>query len=131
MSDHVANEVIDLHRFFQAWFTGSVEKTRKEYARFADTMADGMFMIPPGGNVMKRDDALEIFWQLHGANDPTFKIEVKNIEIREVTDSLYLVTYEEWQQTPEETARVVTALLQDKPTGLQWLSAHESWLPQD
>jgi hypothetical protein len=46
---------------------------------------------------------------------------------------ILLVTYEEWQQSGDQTtARLSTALFRDKPdapNGLEWLHVHETWLP--
>ena len=129
MSDSVINEVIELHEFFQAWLCGSIEKTREVYARFENAMDDGFIMIPPDSGLLPRSTIMEIFWEEHGNKTSSFRIEIKNPVAREMADSLYLVSYEEWQFETEQTARVTTALMKETSQGIHWLSVHESWLP--
>ncbi len=129
MADRIISEVIGLHEFFQAWLSGAIEKTREVYERFERAMGDGFIMIPPDSDLLPRSTIMDIFWNEHGAKSSSFRIEIKNPLAREVADSLYLVSYEEWQFETEQTARLTTALMKDHESGVQWLSVHESWLP--
>ena len=92
-------------------------------------MADDFVMIPPDSDLLPRDVIMDIFWQEHGTKTPSFRIEVRNPVARKVAESLYLVSYEEWQFEQDQSARVTTALMKETPTNIQWLSVHESWLP--
>ncbi len=130
MSDRIINEVTALHQFFEAWLSGSVDKSREVYNRFENAMAEDFVMVPPGSNLLPRDIIMDIFWEEHGTKPTSFKIEIRNPVAREVADSLFLVSYEEWQFDPEQSARVTTALMKENPSGIQWLSVHESWLPE-
>lgn len=130
MSDNISNEVLELHQFFEAWLTGSLDKTREEYQRFESSMAADFVMVPPDNDLLPRDVIMDIFWGEHGSRKSPFSIEIRNLVARPLPGSLYLVSYEEWQFTPGESARVVTALMQDSDSGVQWLSVHESWLPE-
>ena len=129
MSGNVINEVVELHQFFQAWLSGSIEQSREKYDRFERVMADDFVMIPPDSDLLSRDVIMDIFWQEHGAKSSSFRIEIRNPVARQVAESLYLVSYEEWQFEQDQSARVTTALLRENPTGIEWLSVHESWLP--
>ena len=131
MSDHIINEVLEIHHFFESWLTGSVEQSKEQYARFENVMADDLIMVPPGSSLLTRDVVLEIFWQQYGSITLPFRIEIKNPTARKVAESLYLVSYEEWQFGLEQTARITTALLTENEPGVQWLSVHESWLPEN
>ena len=124
-------EVLEIHEVFELWLTGSVEQSKEEYARFEDAMGDEMIMVAPGSNLLTRDVVLEVFWQQHGSITPPFRIEIRNPEARKVAESVYMVSYEEWQFGPEQTARVTTALLRENQACIQWLSVHESWLPEN
>jgi hypothetical protein len=130
MSDSIINEVIDLHRFFEAWLSGAVDKSREEYQRFEIAMADDFVMVPPDHDLLPRDVIMDIFWGEHGSRTSPFRIEIRNTVARPLPGSLYLVSYEEWQFTPEQSGRVSTALMQDSDSGVKWLSVHESWLPE-
>ena len=131
MTEAIINEIVELHEFFESWLTGSIKQSRKHYARFENAMANDLTMVPPGSSLLKRDVVMEIFWQQHGSIKPPFRIEVRNPAVREVAESLYFAIYEEWQFGLEQTARVTTALLTENQNGIQWLSVHESWLPEN
>lgn len=130
MTEPILAEILELHEFFESWLSGTVEKSKAQYARFESAMAEGFIMVPPGSNVLMRDTVMEVFWQQHASVPSPFKIEIRNPVIRKVGESLYLVHYEEWQIGAEQTGRISTALLRDSQPGIQWLSVHESWLPE-
>jgi hypothetical protein len=129
MMESVIGEVIELHRFFEAWLSGSLQKTREAYARFDSVMAEDFVMIPPDSNVLPRDVIMDIFWEEHGSRSAPFRIEIRNPTVRQVAGSLYLVIYEEWQFDPGQSARISSALIEASQRGLRWLSVHESWVP--
>ena len=131
MTQQIIDEVTDLHVFFESWLTGSVEQSKEQYARFENVIADDFIMVPPGSNVLPRDTVLEIFWQQHGSITPPFRIEIRNPVSRKVAESLYIVTYEEWQFGSEQTSRITTALMSENETGIKWLSVHESWFSEN
>lgn len=130
MSDRFIDEILEIHQFFELWFTGSVEKSKEQFARFEQAFADGFVMILPGGNQLTRDELLEIFWQEYGSISAPFRIEIRNPTVRKVGESLHLAIYEEWQFGQEQTARITSALMSENRAGVQWLSAHETWLPE-
>jgi hypothetical protein len=130
MSDYISNEVVELHRFFEAWLTGVLDKTREEYQRFENAMAEDFVMVPPDSNVLPRHVIMDTFWGEHGSKASPFGIKIRNLVARPLPGSLYLVSYEEWQFTPQESARISTAVMQESDSGIRWLSVHESWLPE-
>ena len=40
MTDKIINEVLELHVFFEAWLTGSIEQSKEQYSRFENVTAD-------------------------------------------------------------------------------------------
>ncbi len=69
----------------------------------------------------------------HGSN-PEFRIAIRNVTVRHVTDDHILATYEEWQRNalasePPDNGRISTVLF-DRSEPLQWLHVHETWLPE-
>ena len=129
-------EIHELHDFFQAWFRGDLPDTDEAFARFAAVMAESMVHINPGGTVAERPALVEAIrkgyggWQGRGEG---WKIEIRDVQLRQDLGNALVVTYQEWQFLGEQTrARLTTVVLgkrQDTPNGLEWLHVHEVWMP--
>ncbi len=135
----VKQEVIDLHDFFVGWFAGTIPNTDEAYASgFTDRCDDGFILIPPAGGLTQLSDLASGLRGGYG-NNPDFRIQVRNVEVRHATDDLVIATYEEWQRnakssTPSDNGRVSTAVFRPDPSasnGLRWLHVHETWLPSE
>ncbi len=126
-------EVVELHEFFQQWFTGELPQTDEAFDRFASVMAAGFHIVSPAGRIMQRDKILDAVRA--GYRSSTLKIWIKNHTHRLTIGDVALVTYEEWQTSGDETrGRLSTALLRVKAglfNDLQWLHVHETWLQVD
>lgn len=134
MSDQWISEVIELHRFFESWLSGALEQSSSVFSRFEQALAKGFVMIEPSGQRLQRDQLMDHFWQAYATVPTPFRIEVRNTTVRELTPSLALVCYEEWQLGAERTARISSALLrcQNQEEGrIDWLHVQETWLPGD
>ncbi len=133
----IHQEVRELHRFFADWFTGRLEPTAENFARFTGVMAEKFELISPTGARTRRQDLIEQLRGAHGSHrNPSqpFRIWIENIKARALSPGLHLVTYEEWQERENRRkGRLSTALLRaapETPHGLEWLHLHEVWLPE-
>ncbi|MEE8155733.1 MAG: hypothetical protein V3T53_12340 [Phycisphaerales bacterium] len=125
-------EVVELHEFFQQWFTGELPQTEEALDRFVSVVAEGFHIVSPAGRIMQRDRILDAV--RGGYRSGPVKIWIKNHTHRLTLGDLALVTYEEWQSSGDETrGRLSSALLRVKAgllNDLQWLHVHETWLPE-
>lgn len=129
-------EVVDLHRFFAAWFHAERPDTDEAFARFDRAMAPDFEMVAPSGARIRRAELMASLRQAHGSwsDDPEAAIEVRRADARVLPEGLVLVSYEEWQRRQGAwEARRSTALLRpaaDAPGGFVWLQVHETWMPE-
>lgn len=127
-------EIRELHRFFERWFRGEVQRDDTVFARLVDALAPSFQLISPRGVRDDRDAVLEGVRGAHGKRDADFRIRIENVDVRIDAAPLCLVTYEEHQHTEDGwTRRLSSALFQqvpDSPCGVQWLHVHETWLPE-
>ena len=132
----VRAEITTMHAFFVQWFTGAVANDDDLFAQgFARRFDPGFVMITPGGEVRPLAQLTKSTRTGHGSN-PEFRIEIREVVLRRELDSLFVVTYVEWQRNAKQAqpnnGRMSTVLLQTDrvaPGGLAWLHLHECWLP--
>ncbi|MFQ5652261.1 MAG: hypothetical protein ACE5IY_20215 [bacterium] len=135
LGQRLQTEVVELHQFFEGWFTGRLADTEENFSRLSSVMADDFELISPTGQRRKRAGLIVGLKQAHASranSEPPYRIWIKNVHSRVVDDRLYVVTYEEWQMADGKTrGRQSTALLRDRPdtpNGVDWLHVHETWL---
>lgn len=131
-------EVIELHRFFEAWFLGDLPDTDEGFARFAGVMGERFRIVSPSGAMTGIDRLGPSLRGAHGAwasDDVKGRIWIENVDVRILDEraGLCLVTYEEWQEkgAPARGRRSSAVLKRDTAAvaGLRWLHVHETWLP--
>lgn len=126
-------EIVALHRFFDAWFTGRVPGDEATLARFSGVLADDFEIVSPGGNRLGRGAILDFVRAAHGRHAPgRFRLWIERVAARPLDAGHVLATYEEWQeQDGERRGRLSSAVLarRDGPHGLVWRHLHETWLP--
>ena len=137
-TDQLAIEIIDLHRFFEDWFGGYCDDSEEVFAeRLLDRMHEDFSIVLPGGIMLDGAGFFPEFRKLYGSN-PGFHISIREVRQKpSVTDSVYTVTYQEWQRNamqsiPENNGRLSSAILltdEQAPNGLKWFHVHETWLP--
>ena len=59
IESHCRKEVVELHEFFQQWFTGELPQTDEAFDRFVSVMAESFHIVSPAGRIMQRDPILE------------------------------------------------------------------------
>lgn len=126
-------EIIELHNFFQAWFTGELPRTDESFARFAAVLSPQFVIIFPDGKLIEGASLLAGLRQAHNSRSD-FRIWIKNVRLHHHQPEMALATYEEWQESSEGiTARLSTVVFRHqggKPNELEWLHVHETWLAQ-
>ncbi|NNE96720.1 MAG: DUF4440 domain-containing protein [Acidimicrobiales bacterium] len=121
-------EIQELHVEFEQWFGGESDSLDRVESVLLNTFT----MVTPNGETVARNDLIEGLKEAHGAVELT--IEIKNTTVRwEGADGM-LVSYEEWQTTPDNSnARQSTVLFEHDwgaPNGLKWAHVHETWMPE-
>ena len=130
--DNYEREIVELHQFFEDWFTGRLPNDDAAFARFADTMAPDFHIVSPSGRLTARPDLLA---GLRGAYNAwnAGRIWIENVQVRAAYGDISIVTYEEWQSTGDgERGRLSTVVFRadaNAVNGLLWLHVHETWLP--
>lgn len=133
------DEIIRLHDFFAAWFSGSCPDNDRAFAAGVESaLAPSFSMVVPSGETLQRADLLNRLRTAHGIHsEHGLQIEIRNVallwdddddapagdgdsKIRAVATgsncNACLVRYEEWQRSGSksascETARTSTALI--------------------
>ncbi len=126
-------EVVGLHRFFEAWFRGNFSDRERGFRRFSDVMDPGFMIVSPRGTATALPELSAGLRGAFGSWSADEKIEVRDLQLRHAHADLALLTYVEAQHARgKDTARLSTVLMrQDEgtPNGVRWLHLHETWLP--
>lgn len=128
----VREEVEALHEFFVGWFSGSLPESEFE-SQFLQRFSADFHLIPPAGELLSLEQLSAGLRAAHGSN-PEFRIAIRNVKIRNLSEEHILATYEEWQRNalasePPDNGRISTVLF-NRSEPLQWLHVHETWLPE-
>lgn len=136
LPEQCRKEIIELHQFFEDWFTGRLEKSKEAFTRFSDILSPGFAMVFPDGILDRRERVIERVFEAHGihANNPRyFRIWTDRIEARVESPELCLMSYEEWHEDNGQiSARLSCAAFAPRaetPHGIEWGYVHETWLP--
>jgi hypothetical protein len=126
-------EIERLHRFFEAWFQGSLPRDPATFAACADALAPGFVQIDPQGRERERDGLLAALEAAHGCRAAApFAIAIAEPRILLERDGLVLASYVERQHSGATgTARRSTAVLAAAPAaplGVAWLHLQETWI---
>ncbi len=123
----VTAEVAALHVEFQQWMCGEPGSLD----RVDQVLADDFHFVGPQGIAIVRADLLS---GLHAARGGRLvSIRTQNVAVVWQRGPIVGASYEEWQQTSEQTtariSSVVFEVADALPGGLRWLSVHETFLP--
>ncbi len=126
-------EIVGLHRFFQAWFHGEFSDRDRGFQRFACVMDPGFVIVSPRGTATGLDALSTGLRGAFGSWKSGESIEISEVALRHAHADLALLTYVETHRLRDsETARLSTALMRHReatPNGVQWLHVHETWMP--
>lgn len=120
-------EIRELHDCFVEFYTGQ----RADIDRVERALGSDFRLVHPSGEVSDRETILDgIRAQKEGYAPGEFDIEIRNVDAIEVRDDRALVSYEEWQTTPDEqTGRLSTAYLAPgEGVAAEWRYLQETWL---
>jgi hypothetical protein len=134
-TNRCAEEIVTLHQFFEAWYTGRLPPTEEAFARLEQALAEGFHMITPNGRIWNCREVLDWVHGGHGGRDPSFRIHIRNPVSLAEAGGLVLAAYEEWQESAGElTGRLSTVVFREREEasgGLQWLHVHETAMPDE
>ncbi|MDQ7035232.1 MAG: hypothetical protein Q9P01_10470 [Anaerolineae bacterium] len=78
MPDKYEEEIIDLHQYFEDWFTGKLEKTEINASRLPDALADDFHIIASNGRITPRDTLIPALFNAYGTQSD-FRIWIENV----------------------------------------------------
>ena len=131
MSDPFATEILDLHRYLDAWLKGRAERGKGDPARLAGVLADDFRVIHPDGSRGDKAAAVGSFAAAWGEKPPAYALEIDRVETRRLAPGLCLATYVERHRGEPGRARVVSAILRRRADGkIEWLHLQETPAPQ-
>ena len=124
-----ADEVADLHRFFEDWFRGGGQRTIDEFSNRLDAK---FTIVGPTGNKHDKAEIVRAVEESAGSHDVA--ITTTDATLDHFMPVL-IGTYHEHQEfRGEETHRIATVTMVtdvSTPTGYRWLSVHETWIEAD
>ncbi|MHA1946648.1 MAG: hypothetical protein ACXAC6_18090 [Candidatus Hodarchaeales archaeon] len=128
MEQQCYNEIVELHSFFENWFNAKLDRKEDIFQRFPNVLADEFELIAPSGQKHTRNEILKLVWNAHASRATTgspMKIWIENFNFKRISDSIFVVTYEEWQKIVEENkGRLSTAIFRkcaNNFNGITWL----------
>jgi hypothetical protein len=137
MEDKCKIEIQELHSFFENWFNGVIAKTRPNFERVSEVLHPNFNLIPPSGKIVSRKRLLEMIWDAHDSrkhSNDLMKIWIKNFRFQQMSETHFLVVYEEWQRINDaDKGRISTAIMMKQDNSYQdliWYSVHETWLTE-
>lgn len=136
MAEDCEREVVELHRFFEGWFSGDLPDSDEAFARFESAIGADFEIISPSGQRMDRAALIAALRTAHGRwirDQIRGRIWIENVTVRHIEGYLALVLYEEWQEIDGRTrGRLSSAVFSRSdaaPNGVVWRHLHEVWLP--
>jgi hypothetical protein len=126
-------EVAELHRFLEAWFNGSIEKSDDAFSRLSDAWPISLRLVAPSGDVRSSAELLDQTYSEYGAY-PTLRIEVKAPSAQVLIEGVAAVVYEEWHHDYRESeGRLCSAIISFDSSAAKparWVHIHESPIVQ-
>jgi len=132
-AEQCEREIRHMHIVIRDWLAGSLPDDDTAFAGFRDVLAPAFEIIYPSADRQPRADLLDLFRDAHGMQAATgFEIAIREVRDRFTLGNARVLTYEEWQTTPEHTdARLTTVIFRPDPeqrNGVAWLHVHETAL---
>jgi len=131
--EQCAREIREMHVVIRDWLAGTLPADDAGFAGFRDVLAPAFEIIYPSAQRQPRAELLDLFRDAHGMQaDTGFEITIRDVRDRFTLGDARVLTYEEWQTTPEHTdARLTTVIFHPDPNqrnGVAWLHVHETAL---
>ena len=125
-------EIEDLHAFFCDWIAGKLPDTDFDL-KFTTRFTTDLVFIPPVGKLLGLAELSSLIYRGYASN-PQFRIQIREVTVRQEFDGYVLATYEEWQRNalasePADNGRIATVVFKSG-NPLKWVHIHETWLPK-
>jgi len=124
-------EVIDFHRFFEAWYDAKTADNT-DFGRCERTFGQAFHMIPPTGHIFDRAETIELIRANRASFHGDFSIEISDIRSSFETEDTIVLTYVEAQSRAGKYSRRQASALftasSSAPNGVEWQHLHETWL---
>ncbi len=134
LKQNIAQEIIDLHKIFVKWFTGTLNKKDLENKLGSRFNTETLFISTKGESI-PYPNLMTMFENGYGKMSLDFKIAISNVELLHEIGAYILVNYIEWQTSdpnPQSsgnyTVRKTSALI-SKQQPFKWLHIHETMMP--
>ncbi len=125
-------EVIELHKFFEGWYSGEIPRTDENFTRLTDVIAEDFQLITATGVTVNKALLTTLMKSSHGTKQNLNK-RIENIRLRAQDNNLCLLTYEEYGNTEGGEKKVLTSAVlrraPEKRNRLEWLHVHEVNVP--
>ncbi len=123
-------EIVELHQFFEDWFSASDESSI-DLDRVAEALAADFTMVGPDGRLVEAEELLAALREARGSK-PGLRIWIDRVRVLHRSGDMTVAMYEERQKSEGgESRRVSTAVFRDfeqNPNALEWLHVQEKWL---
>ncbi len=137
-SEQIQIAIHDIHQFFTDWIGGRCPGDAKTFQTNAlDRISDDLVAIFPAGRRFGKQEFEGYMSSMYGSN-PDFRIQIRDIQVTHLTDTMAVVNYEEWQRNAKDShqcnnGRVTTMVVGEKASGMgvEILQVHETWLPNE
>ena len=132
----VREHIIEIHQFFVDWVSGECPSDDATFQKGAlNRLSENLMVIMPAGRGFGLTEFSKYMRAIHGSNSK-FRIQIRNINLRQRIGDALLVTYEEWERDaldsmPANNGRLSTMVLKDRGDSLETVHVHETWLPAE
>jgi len=132
VKDLIAKEIIDLHQFFEKWYSAKVDNTSAEFNRLDSVLHKNFELIAPSGVKVSRLKLLELLKREYGKfqSSEKFSIVIEDIDYRFIGNEMCLVTYKEIGNSEDGPKNsLITAAFRrnsDLINNVEWLHIHET-----
>lgn len=128
MNIDVEREIFELHALFQNWYRGEM-KREDLGALIGVHFADNFYIVFPSSKKQSKSELLAMMSDDYG-NEPSFRIEIRNINAQEIAPNTFLAQYEEWQfwgDGKNSQLKIKTSsVLKKEADSFVWLAIHET-----
>lgn len=130
ITEMVAQEVQNLHQFFELWFNGVVSKTADTFTRVTSAWSEPFTLVDPTNQIHTSASLLSDTFDFHGSF-PNLLIQIHKLSVSATDDySVAVALYEERHINGIETeVRLCSATFvrqEISSHGTKWLHIHES-----
>ena len=132
MEESIREEIVSLHKFFESWYSATIDNTSEVFKRVESVLHEDFQIIVPSGSKLSKNQLLDVLKGQYGRFKDTenFAITIDNVDIRFRGKDIAIVTYNEIGNSEEGEKRsiITTALRKNSKllNGLEWLHIHET-----